>query len=280
MKPNNGLVMLVLPIMLAMPSYAAMPQSGLWGIDIERSGQTGRGIQIDRQDGKTIIASYYGYRSDGSSAFYMAVGKIEDGSTVTADLIEYKNGTALGGVIRIGEVEKNIGKVTFEFTTPSVGFVTLPGEIRKSFSPIVYEDKRVRLNNTFRVVSNQSLAYGSSTDEQQNYQFKISGEDIQIDMGSKFATCNFKGKLNTTGATLHTRAEGGCASGGGLTSDIKDFSDINISESGRITMKVRSINSEGQLAVTDIVDGDYSGICVLSLKDLTDFSPKEANCRF
>ncbi|QNN58251.1 hypothetical protein H9K76_05210 [Diaphorobacter ruginosibacter] len=114
-------------------AIAALPDPGLWAIDGEMNGKPGRGIQIDRQGGETVIASYFGYRADGTAVFYQAVGKITDGKTFNANLIEYKGGTVIGGSVEDATEAKTIGPIQAVFNTDSSGSVTLPGTKPQAF---------------------------------------------------------------------------------------------------------------------------------------------------
>lgn len=48
---------------------AFTPANGLWGINAELNGSPGRGFQIEVEN-ETVVLTYYGYRPDGSSAFF------------------------------------------------------------------------------------------------------------------------------------------------------------------------------------------------------------------
>lgn len=144
----------------AIPALAALPEAGYWSFDGELNGHPGRGLQIERQGGETVILSYYGYRPDGSATFYQASGKMAKQEIFTADLVEYKNGPALGGSIQSGEISQALGTVTLKFDTSQSGTISLPGESQKAISRYVYEDTKQRLHNQFSVsffgISNHS----------------------------------------------------------------------------------------------------------------------------
>ncbi|QNN56025.1 hypothetical protein H9K76_15735 [Diaphorobacter ruginosibacter] len=126
-------------------AMAALPAPGLWAMNDEVNGKPGRGIQIDRQGGETIIISYYGYRADGSAVFYQAVGKITDGMTFSADLIEYKNGPSLSGSHRSGEISRIAGPIKLVFDSAESGVMELPGTSAQSISRYSFEDTSQRL---------------------------------------------------------------------------------------------------------------------------------------
>ena len=138
---------------LSFSSLAAMPQPGLWQFNAEVNGQPGRGVQIERAGGRTVILSYFGYRDDGSATFLQAVGPLKDGKTFSAPLLEYKNGKVIGGPLQSGTEAANHGTVTVEFDTATSGAITLPGENKTEFSRFTYEDLTRRLNNTFSVTT-------------------------------------------------------------------------------------------------------------------------------
>ena len=126
-------------------AFAALPDSGLWAIDTEVDGKPGRGFQIDRQGGETVIVSYYGYRADGSAVFYQAVGKITDGKSFSADLSEYKNGRAFTGNYQSAEYSGSVGTIKVVFDTAESGAITLPGTYAKPISRYSFEDTSRRL---------------------------------------------------------------------------------------------------------------------------------------
>lgn len=109
--------------------HAFMPAPGLWGMSAELNGAPGRGFQIEVEN-EIVVLSYYGYRADGSSVFYSAVGPISD-NRFLAPLIEYRGGTALGTGFRNGVEASSPGNVTLDFRTGKSGTITLPNESPK-----------------------------------------------------------------------------------------------------------------------------------------------------
>ncbi|PYE74861.1 hypothetical protein DFQ15_1232 [Xylophilus ampelinus] len=107
-----------------------MPAPGLWGISAELNGSPGRGFQIEVEN-EVAVLSYYGYRADGSSVFYSAVGPIKD-NRFSAPLMEYRGGTPLGAGFRNGTEAGSPGTVTLDFRTGKSGTITLPGESPKA----------------------------------------------------------------------------------------------------------------------------------------------------
>ncbi|RYF00884.1 MAG: hypothetical protein EOO32_05900 [Comamonadaceae bacterium] len=134
---------------MAAPAFAILPQQGMWSIGSELDGKPGRGVQIDRQGGRTLIISYFGYRADGSSMFLQASGALKDGRTFNGELTEFKNGRPLGGSQQSGAVARVVGPVSIEFETATTGLITLPGEQPQRFSRFQFEDLTVRINGGF-----------------------------------------------------------------------------------------------------------------------------------
>ena len=194
---------------LSMAASAALPQSGLWSFDGEANGKPGRGIQIDRQSDNRIIVSYFGYRADGSSMFLQAGGHIgEDGKTFSAELNEYKNGRAVGGAARDGELAKLLGTVQMEFDTSSSGSVTLPGEEKRAISRISFSDHRNRLNNTF-ILSMVEFIGGESRTTQPVIAFDVKDEQLKFTLphfrGAE--SCEFSGDLKVSGGGLMSNGD-------------------------------------------------------------------------
>lgn len=113
-------------------AQAFMPAPGLWGIDNELNGQPGRGFQLEVQN-ETLLFTYYGYRADGSSAFYLASGPMT-GDRFTGVMSEYKGGTVVGGAYKPGAENGSVGNVQIAFTSGQHGIITFPGEAPKAVS--------------------------------------------------------------------------------------------------------------------------------------------------
>ena len=272
MNPLTKAAAIAAAWLLSTGASAALPESGLWGVGEEMNGQPGRGVQIDRQGGETVIASYYGYREDGSATFYQAVGRIQDGKTLSADLVEYKNGPVLGGTVRNGEIARTIGPVIMEFETPSSGFITLPGESKKRFSPLVYEDLRGRLNNTFRAVRGNQLM-GSNDPTLQNIQMQTQGDRLKVTILNEKYGCTFEGPLVANGGSFSAQTEGGCTSAGIVTMSRK-FEDIRVSEDGALSMTIAPVTDSFRM----VFDGTILGMCVLPIPYLRDTRSPATPC--
>jgi hypothetical protein len=111
---------------------AVTPTTGLWAIDAEVNGQPGRGFTIEVING-TLVLTVFGYDGSGSDAFYQAAGSLS-GSTFSAPLNYYRNGTALGGTFKSASLAGTAGTVTMSFSDANHGTITLPGESAKAFS--------------------------------------------------------------------------------------------------------------------------------------------------
>lgn len=219
--------------------WAALPQSGLWSFTSEANTKPGRGLQIDRQGGETVVVSYYGYRDDGSATFYQASGKITDGKNFSADLLEYQNGRALGGRARDGEVARNLGKVRLTFTTSSTATITLPGEKAQNVSRNVFEDTRARLNNRFQAVMYES-SYGITDTLKGLLNVKVFGDDfsavLQYDGSKEY--CVFSGKLVPSGSSFRvTNGNRVCTGESAATPTPYGFVDLSVNESGVLSAR-------------------------------------------
>lgn len=126
------LVLGILALAISMPALAFMPANGIWQIDSETNGQPGRGFTIDVEN-EVMFFTYYGYRQDGSSLFYVAAGPVVN-NTFTADLLNVEGGTSLGGTYKPAALAASPGKVTLSFTSGKHGMMTLPGENQKAIS--------------------------------------------------------------------------------------------------------------------------------------------------
>ena len=197
----GGALLATVTWLVSTTASAALPQPGLWTFDGESNGKPGRGIQIDRQDGDRIIVTYFGYRADGSATFLQAGGHIEDdGKTFSAELNEYKNGRAMGGEARTGELAKMVGNVRMEFNTSTAGSITLPGEEKRSISRIAFNEHRNRLNNQFFVMRVRFDDH-QVTSDQAWLKFTMNGAQMQFTLSSSQSndTCTFQGDLNPAG---------------------------------------------------------------------------------
>lgn len=111
------------------------PQIGTWAIDEEVNGKPGRGFQIDVQN-DVLVLYFYGYEQTGESTYWLAAGRIPDGSDeLSADLGEYEGGMAFGDPIKNATYLGSRGKLTIRFTNRTEGEICLPNESCKAISP-------------------------------------------------------------------------------------------------------------------------------------------------
>ena len=130
------LALLIVAWLATSLAAAVTPQSGLWGIDAENTGQPGRGFTIDIEY-SVLVLTLYAYNADGSPQWYLAAGPLTD-TGFTGSLDEYRGGTALGmpyaPAARIGSA----GNVVLVFKDSTHGTITLPGEAAKPISRLVF----------------------------------------------------------------------------------------------------------------------------------------------
>jgi hypothetical protein len=113
-------------------SSAIVPANGLWVIDAENNGQSGRGFQIEQNAG-VLVLTYYGYDAAGQETWYLASGAMS-GNSFTAALTEYGGGTVLGKIFSSAKEIGSPGQVTLSFTSSTTGTIILPGEATKTIS--------------------------------------------------------------------------------------------------------------------------------------------------
>lgn len=110
------------------------PQAGTWAIDEENNGKPGRGFQIDVQN-DILVLYFYGYEQTGESTYWLAAGRLPNGSNqLTADLGEYEGGMAFGDPIKNATYLGSRGNVTIKFNTVASGEICLPNEACKAIS--------------------------------------------------------------------------------------------------------------------------------------------------
>jgi uncharacterized delta-60 repeat protein len=116
-----------------------VPQTGLWVIDSE-IGSAGRGFQIEMQR-NLLMMVVNGYEANGAATFHVAGGTYAN-NRFTGDLVRYAGGVAIGtaygppydAAVQSAHVTGSAGKVTLQFSDPTHGTITLPGEAPKAFS--------------------------------------------------------------------------------------------------------------------------------------------------
>lgn len=233
MRQVSRNLMAVATLVTSCAASAALPQAGFWSFDAELNGKPGRGIQIDRQGGETIIVTYYGYRSDGSATFYQASGKVQNENTFTGNLIEYKNGPALGGPVRSGEEARTVGPITLEFTSAAQGSVTLPGETKQSVSRYAFEDHRARLFNSFRATSTPGAvdSYIWATSYLRFSPLGESGVSV-IEVAADGQSCTYEGMMERHGDGFSISGRRPCADTSNVQQTVFRFENLKVDENG------------------------------------------------
>ena len=262
MKSFIRIVASVSIAVLSFSAFAALPQPGLWVMDNEVNGKPGRGLQIDRQNGETIVVSYFGYRNDGSAVFYQSVGKISSDSVFSSDLVEYKNGTVLGGVLKTGEVSNVLGKLNIEFKTDAGGVIYLPHEGARNFSKFVYENNEFRLNNSFRITSidaDDPLSFSKTED----MNIKISNGHFYAEKVNSDGWCKYVGNIKSKGTKFYSIGTVQCGPDAISAIQYYLFRDIDVNELGVLTMKEFPSFSEVPSVDSEMDFGrDIFGVCI------------------
>jgi hypothetical protein len=127
-------VFLALFLLLASSASVAFtirPADGLWGIVSEQNLAIGRGINLE-VGGSILVVTIYGYNSQRLPTFYVGGGALTASNTAAVPLSEPAGGTCFGCAPTSGFGLSAPGTATFEFTSSTTGFVTLPGEARKA----------------------------------------------------------------------------------------------------------------------------------------------------
>lgn len=205
----------------------------------------------DRQGGETVIASYYGYRADGIAVFYQAVGKVTDGKTFNANLIEYKGGTALGGAVMDATEAKIIGPIQAVFNTETSGNVTLPGSEPKPFSRYVYEDQRIRLNNNFQVTW-INLSSASNPIKQFPMYFQVNENELVVSYNdpNDGDQCSFHGDLKPDGLGFKSSGSISCGTILGVGIPRNDrIEHLKVDEHGILTGTLHSYYNQPDSSV-------------------------------
>ena len=112
-------------------AFTVLPVDGLWSIDNELNLAIGRAFVFETT-GNLTVATFYNYTATGAPTFYTAAGTLDSSNRVITTLNEPRGGTCLGCLPTSGGLLSTPGPVTFEFTSSTTGYVTLPGETRKA----------------------------------------------------------------------------------------------------------------------------------------------------
>lgn len=235
------------------PAMAVLPDSGMWTIGDELDGKPGRGIQVDRQNGTTLIVTYFGYRVDGTSMFLQASGQLQNGKTFTADLIEYKNGRPLGGNPQSGEVAHVIGPVTIDFLSTTRGTVTLPGEAPQPVSRFQFEDHKARLFHGFRYAAVDSFAALSVG----YISFKQDGDGVVIrEQTSVGEVCTYAGNLLRAGGGFRSEGNAVCD---GISAAVTGYRIEDLSVDSYGMLSGRMYRSAGETSYSQV--RSLTGVC-------------------
>lgn len=195
---------------LSVPAWAALPDPGMWSIGSELNGKPGRGIQIDRQSGLTVIVTYFGYRTDGSSLFLQAAGALKNGAVFEGELTEFRNGRVLAGSPSDGEPAQVVGPVRIVFDSATTATITLPGEAPQPLTRFRFEDHVKRLNDfTFSYATTHGFV--SAREPQGTLTFKIKDRSFEMqETLSGGGTCDYAGTLDKAGAGINSSGELRC----------------------------------------------------------------------
>lgn len=112
-------------------AFTVKPIDGLWSIDNELGLAVGRAFNFELT-GSVLVMTMYGYNGQRAPTFYAAAGFLDANNRMVSTMSEPTGGTCLGCSLSSGFLLSAPGTVTLEFTTSTTGFVTLPGEGRKS----------------------------------------------------------------------------------------------------------------------------------------------------
>ena len=114
-------------------AFTVLPVDGLWSVVSEQNLTVGRAFNVEMSD-KLVVVTMYTYNAQGAPTFYVGASALSATNTAAIALSEPQGGTCLGCPPTSGRLLSSPGTATFEFTTSTTGFVTLPGEARKAIS--------------------------------------------------------------------------------------------------------------------------------------------------
>lgn len=117
-------------------ALAVIPLDGLWVIDAENNGRSGRGFQLETHGGQTVM-TYYGYRPSGDGQWYLASGPLSSGQ-FSGSMDGYQGGTTFGGSFVPAAKASGAGQVALRFSSATTGTMTLPGEPSRSISKFFF----------------------------------------------------------------------------------------------------------------------------------------------
>jgi lysyl endopeptidase len=117
-------------------SPTVIPSNGLWIIDEENTGDSGRGFQIEQNQG-ALVFTYYGYDGSGSALWCLSSGAM-NGNSYSGPLQQYRGGMVLGGTYSPAVAAGSLGMVHLNFTSATTGTITFPGEPPKTMSKFAW----------------------------------------------------------------------------------------------------------------------------------------------
>ncbi|OBY82391.1 hypothetical protein [Delftia sp. JD2] len=235
-KRLNGLVAAALAAFISTPALAILPDSGMWSIGAELNGKPGRGIQIDRQGGSTLILTYFGYRADGSSLFLQAAGTLKDGKQFDGVLTEYRNGRALGGQARDGEFAQEAGPVRIVFDSSTTATITLPGEAPQRLQRFQFEDLRKRLNGKF--VHSNSSEYANLSPGRITIQAGENTLTMTEAPNNSSGGCQYTGDLKPAGDGFHSKGSARCVWGERINDFAYEAKHLKVDEFGNLSARL------------------------------------------
>ena len=204
-------------LLAPMAARAVQPESGMWNLDGEITGKPGRGLQIDSQDGRYLIVTYFGYRDDGSSLFLQASGRRSDDGRFAGELLEFEGGRVLAGSAKDGRTRRVVGNIALWFDSSTTGQIVLPGEPPVRIVRFQYEDHTARFANeshTFTATrSSQNTPYLepiSATFRLKDGNFHLRTRHPENPTGT---WCNFNGTYQAAGKGLRAEGVYDCAEG-------------------------------------------------------------------
>lgn len=241
---------------ISLPALAVFPDPGMWAIGDEADGKPGRGIQLDRQGGKTLIFTYFGYREDGSATFMQASGQLTGGNTFAGELVEFKNGRALGGAARSGETAKVVGPIAVTFNSTTTGTITLPGESPQKFGRFQFENNLEGLQNRrFAAATAGPFAYLNPAEVLLDLQGNILR--MELNWGQPQHTCTHTGDLTPAGKGFRSQGVVSCSYENSPTR--YRIEDLQVDEYGMLSARLYQGSEETIVSQPQLVN--ITGVC-------------------
>ncbi len=242
--------------LISSPALAVFPDPGMWAIGDEADGKPGRGIQLDRQGGKTLIFTYFGYREDGSATFMQASGQLVGGKTFVGELVEFKNGRALGGAARSGEIAKVVGPMAVTFNSTTTGTITLPGEPPQKFGRFQFESNLEGLQNRwFAAATAGPFAYLNAAE----VLLDLQGEMLRMELnwGQPKNTCTHTGDLIPAGKGFRSQGVVSCNYENSPTR--YRIEDLQVDEYGMLSARLYRGSEETIVSQPQLIN--ITGVC-------------------